>query len=392
MRKYEPIDPSKTSEKSSEAMHYGILMRGIFMICLLCFLVYMASGFVSNYSSFFSSILKRNEGIKCGVNTYPSGNLEGSKLGGLFCRYICLEKGPITVGSEIDADFCEQLKRLYDMKSGVKQKVLKEKHRKYHEVVHSKKGTARMSLSEFIKESDRALNERSKWITSDCLRNAHPRLSGLSDKRLRAATEIMKGVGATELTAFGLTEIMPSNSGKTNVRVLNFTLKKAGVEFVHSIPSLGDSEYSFGLWQFTSYAISEVGSNRKGASLLNPCLGESMKIPKDVSELKGDDHVVATWLFATINVALWIASLDENQFSELKYRMNSNNDLFRLNMLQLIALSHHRQDKASSAGKSWLNSPDSFGRLEDFADSSITDYAEKTKNNYLALKNGYSSR
>lgn len=121
------------------------------------------------------------------------------------------------------------------------------------------------------------------------------------------------------MTAYAMTELMPTEHGPTNVRIMDFLLQNAGKSYLDSVPALGDRELSFGPYQFTAHALRQSDGKRQpdhGASLMDALL-ERRVLPPNVASLRGDDHYRAAYLFALYNLTLLVKDFGEKESERL---------------------------------------------------------------------------
>src|SRR5258708_4726126 len=165
----------------------------------------------------------------------------------------------------------------------------------------------------------------------------------LDDNHLALLKSITRALKPKHLTAYALTELMPSADGELNKNVMEFLLKSAGSRYVYSIPSTGDDEISFGPYQFTKKA--------PGTWKVNGALSESKRIPDHVAKFRGVAHHKAALLLAIYNLGCLIKQLNQREFKVLHEKWRDHITA----ITQFIAVAHHAPGPARSSAKRWLD-------------------------------------
>jgi hypothetical protein len=166
----------------------------------------------------------------------------------------------------------------------------------------------------------------------------------------------VRGITAEHIGGYGLTEIMPrTKDGRFNAAMLDHLFRNAGIEFVMSVPALGDPLGSKGLFQFTWMGHSNSPQRgRQGAAHLNTFVPREFKIPESVigpMGLKPNDHDRAAYYFATYNIVNLVAKLDNKQRHALNRTVNEG----RIDeVAEFIATSHHAQGSVRRFARRWL--------------------------------------
>ncbi len=192
---------------------------------------------------------------------------------------------------------------------------------------------------------------------------------------------IARSISERDILAYGLTELMPSDKGELNLQVLEIMLRTDGKEFIEGIPALGDTLVSFGPYQFTYLALRHTPGQITETCVVNLALPKSRRIPESVAKLRGDDHYVAAYLFATANVANLVHALNDRQFDVLSKKWKS----CWPSVVQYIAVSHHGPSAAKRFAKAWLND-NCRKEYAAYCDGRYRLYAAKAAANYRALK------
>ncbi len=313
--------------------------------------------------------------------TYNTGPLEGHtfKPNDLFAFFTGIEG---KVPPKVVINYFEQLKLLFRKKNDfvqrhhrpkvafkqVEDELLKE---------YSQKPPERMNITTYQKSVASAIELVNKNIV---WKEVQERMH-LDADQLKILREITGSITAKHLTAYALTELMPSMDGNLNKDVYEFLLGGAGARYIYSIPAIFDDSLSFGPYQFTSGALMDAGDNNPiGASKINCALPEQCKIGGSVSQLRGSDHHIAALLFAMHNLARLIKKLSRKELENLKSTWHNN----IIGITQFIATAHHLPKPAFSSARRWLDA----GAKKPFEIScskSIKEYALKTKSNLAAL-------
>lgn len=305
--------------------------------------------------------------------TYNTGRLEGRVLADLYTAYTGISG---KVPAKVSIDFHRQLKSMWvrkEKRSG--QNSVVKKTSELLQKSYVEQAPTRMNLKEYLNWVDGILSEVKRSMNWELL----GQIKGLSTQERKLVKEIAKSIDGRDLIAYGLTELMPSRDGKLNYLVLDFLLKNAGLEYVDRIPAMYDPKTSFGLFQFTEYALYDVpGKPKRGASIINQALPEEQKIPGSVSKLRGAQHYKAAFLFMIEN----IANLANRRYNSLNSTwQNNKNDL-----VMFTATAHHMPVPALGAARRWL---DNNARLAFYISCGrhLRKYALKTKANLEALQN-----
>lgn len=227
--------------------------------------------------------------------TVVTGSLAGMKLGDLYGDYL---HGGGSVPDTIIVNFHDRLSAMWDKKLKRFPKSPGVVSRTGKEVLEDYQFRTLVTLEEYRSHVDRISDELHSSIDwKEVGKNR-----ALDKKELNQVKDVMKNFRGNEMLSYALAEIMPTTRGDINVSMFDLLLQNAGREYVESIPAMGDSRTSFGLYQFTSYAIYDTPERKEAASELNTCLPSGICIPGSVKYLRGDDHHRAAWLFALANI------------------------------------------------------------------------------------------
>lgn len=312
--------------------------------------------------------------IKFGEIKINTNELAGKKLGGLYKHYLGLEDS--IVPKILKVDFEKQLKTLWQMKeekSGLTRPAEKTRDNLFEE--YNKKRTG-MDLEMYKNEATSSVEN----VYNNLNWEKAGKKFKLNENKIDLLKEFAKEIKGSEILAYSLTELMPSDTGEINVKILDLLLKNAGREFVESIPAVYDHYTSFGPFQFTHYSIFNDGKKREGASKLAEFLNID-NFPSSVTNIRGNQNFEAAYLFAIYNLILLIKSLSSANIEKIKKYWNKNED----DLIQYIATAHNKPADARKAARRWIDND-----LK--SDYSISCkkipllYAKKTKSNYKAIK------
>jgi len=309
-----------------------------------------------------------------GVVEFASNNLAGSRVGKLYQLYLGIESNIIP--ETLLTDFDSQLSKLWQMKEDVSGLKNVAEEARWQLIEEYSQARTPVTLKAYQTNIDQIANRTYQSINWQRM----CRERGMKTRNCQTLQKIAKTIGGRELLAYGLTELMPAAEGRLNVLVLDLLLQNAGREYVESLPAIYDSYTSFGLYQFTQYAIFETPTEIRGASIVSTYLPVVEQIPGSVSKLRGDDHHKAAYLFAVRNLMRMIHRLNDRQLSTLESGWAHSDD----EITQYIAVAHHSPSNALLAAKRWLDN----GMKYDFSvsvSSRYLAYAKKTKVNYEAL-------
>jgi hypothetical protein len=249
---------------------------------------------------------------------------------------------------------------------------------------YDSKDPGRMSIAQYVAQADET--SRSLCRSLDWARAGHGYFHGL----LGIGTNIQKEnllrnmacqIGGRELVAYSLTELMPSEiDGAFNRDVYDLLLRTAGRRYIESVPAVYDHMISIGPYQFTSYALYDNGRDRRGASVPNQYLPETLRIPANVIGLRGNDHFKAVWLFAVDNEAHLLRKLNSHELSVMERGWRS----YRSDLMVYVATAHHLPAPAISAARRWLDH-DAHQPYYRSCATGLGRYAIRSMNNYRVL-------
>lgn len=315
-----------------------------------------------------------------GPHTYQTGPLAGRMVVDLYATYIGYSgRGPLP--ATIQVDWQQRLERLWEAK----------RHRAHDNPVvrqteplilaeYASHDPGRMSIERYREIGQQEANRL--WGQMDWHKVGESYFrgqNGVNKRKLKLMRRIAENIGGKSLTAYAMTELLPSNDGQFNRNYLNFLLQNAGRRYVESIPAQYDRYTSFGPFQFTSFAVFHTPRGCFGASRMNQCLRQSA-IPGSVMLLRENDHFRAGYLFALHNIAILVRRLNDQQLGTLEQVWQNN----MVELAQFAATAHHLPEPAFDSAERWL---DNWARTpyRFSCGSTLQAYAVKTLNNYRAL-------
>lgn len=312
--------------------------------------------------------------------TYPTGVLAGRPADDLYSHYLGSDGGRLP--ETITVDWNDRLKYLWEQKikrSKGNAVVVRASREVRHEYRTLNPGT--MRLRDYRKIASNDARRTYNSLNWDVVGRLYfTKGKKLNQRKLKLFKAVAKSIDGRELMAYMMTELMPSMDGGFNRDFMSFLLRYGGRRYVESIPAIFDPKTSFGPYQFTEYALYDVGGERRGASVLNQALPASMKIPGSVIKLRGDLHIRAAYLFALDNIARLIKRLNDKQLATFEriYKRSARD------LVQFIGVSHHAPGYAPKAALRWL---DNGGRAAFSVSTAyrFKMYARKTSANYDAL-------
>lgn len=308
------------------------------------------------------------------IFTCSSGCLEGHACSDLYAMYLGI-RPKSTIKDSIFINPYQVLGKMWDKK--VKKSpspVVRETRKK---LLLDYTATNQCSFDSYTKRITEVVSEVREDIDWEILRKS----MRMSDRESYLARDIVSAFDGRDMTAYIMTELMPSADGQFNRQVLNVMLMTGGSEFVERIPAIGDRKTSFGPYQFTEYALFHTPKEMRGASVVNAAIkNERSKIPGSVSKLRGDDHHRAAYMFAVYNVCHLVKILNKRQFTTLERRWKSNQD----DLFIYCATAHHAPAHARTAAKKWLRADVKYP-FEHSCGKSILGYAIKTRANLRAI-------
>lgn len=310
---------------------------------------------------------------------------EQSGVGGVVAKYFGLAPGAYPP-ERWQPDFSKALASLWEEKAKrfpKKEKLIGDQGKKQATDYRDQymRGAHRpMSITQMVDTCARVAQGNMQSIVWDglCTKN---QISSQQDRLYK----LCERIGGKELTAYSMTELMPSDHGALNVDLYDLLLREAGAHFVIRIPALYDEYLSFGPFQFTQFALFSTEDEKRGASLINDFLPKEKRIPGSVTKLETlEQHAQAAHLLAIHTLVRLLQSIeDQHLFHVLDHTVGS------IGITQYIATAHHAPQPAITAFLSWLRA-DAKGKHSihfpsDNRGQSLAMYAKKTNHNLLAL-------
>ncbi len=290
--------------------------------------------------------------------TVSTGELAGNTFSDLYAAYLGIPSGTV-VPKTLHVDFKENLATLWREKFDLPERSHNE-HDLRRQLQFLKEHHNLMNLAEYLYLSYDV--EKSNTTTLSAYRNDISQavdnaravfdatLSGTLDSSAHKdifserQTFLMKEMGdsltADTLLSISLTELMPSNDGRTNVQVFGFLLGNAGVDFVDRIPSVHDMLESFGPYQITPSALGEKSAGSWAAQVLNALPDGFM--PRSVDGLLQDKEHTAAYALAMLNIVQFVGTRNSAQLRCLSDVMRTLPPQQRAQaILSFVATAHH---------------------------------------------------
>lgn len=341
-----------------------------------------------------------------GPQVYDMGVLAGRGVGDLFCDYLNVAKGT-KLPQRLKIDFEQANWRLWTRKAEVvgRKKPAWVENTKYGGAVYTqlyqseRETMSGMSLEDFITKTDSVIqdvNQSLNWEQLNKIEFNEEKFTHLTDSDVQLVKQLAERISGTMLLAFSITELMPAlNDHKINVAMYRFLLKNAGTAFLRSIPALYDVYLSAGLFQFTSFAVYDVGEkDKRGASAINVLLPKEKRIKGSVVKLRTDEEQMkAAQLFAIRNLAYLIEGIRNPNLKTYDPKKTEARIQTLLNhagsldvaILQYISSAHHLPGDARTAFIKWVDRGFS-GSHADLASAGIRNYIKKSHGGYQELE------
>ncbi len=313
--------------------------------------------------------------------------LRGMKLGNLNAWYLGVQG---TAPEFEQINFVENLGDLWQRK--LARGATPATQKSYQEVVARYQAGDRglKTLPEFVAEADNEIKAVHAALDYNSLCqewDERVRTSQAKEKHYLSADgcsllkDIAAQISGRDLVGYGMTELLPSRNGDVNVQLMEVLLQNAGSEYLNSLPALGDSMFSFGFYQFTSYAIRHDASGAEGASMINLYVDKSAHLTTgSVMGLKGTENHRAAFMFAVYNIANWIRFSKPEERSKLRRLYRGNMD----QVAQFMAVAHHLPSPAIRQARQWVKHGGEKSLVE-YLGPELTIYANKTRENRAAL-------
>ncbi|MEA4910974.1 hypothetical protein SDC9_08011 [bioreactor metagenome] len=315
-----------------------------------------------------------------------SEEMVGRKVGELFKDYLNIESD--TIPQTADVDYFTGILNLWHKKVNRENtsEATKDNAGKVLQTYYENKDLS--NLKNFQKDISRSI----KTVNENLDREKMGEHFKFNEKENQVLKDMSELISSENLLAYGMTELMPSiEDGKFNKEVLSFLLENAGKNYILSIPALHDKYLSFGLYQFTSFAVKSDTDGKDGASVINDFLKKEHQIPGSVSKLKEDDHHKAAYLFSIYNLARVLRQGDLNSFEKF---LNQKSEKEKKEIISIyIATAHHLPAPSRTAFINWLKVQNSgvkgYIDILNKNNEALKQYAIKTSNNLSALDKSY---
>jgi hypothetical protein len=338
-----------------------------------------------------------------GPRVYDMGKLAGKGAGGLTALYLNMKSGSVIEKKET-IDFTKGVTNIWDAKVNVVKekkpgwadntKRAKEVFVKTYETRQHK--NEKLSLRELTDRMDAGIqevNQSINWENFNTLKFTEVNFTNLTENDVELVKRLSEKIDGTMLMAYVMTEIMPAlKDHKFNVELLEFLSQNAGSLFLICLAAMGDPYLSNGPFQFTSFAVYDVGAkDKRGASAINMLLPKEKRIGGSVLKLQTiNDHIKAGQLFAVYNLGAFLSGIRRNKKApkadQLIAAMWQHLDTLDEDViLKYISAAHHLPGNARTALLKLVNNGFQKDFL-DFADSDIKTYAKKSAGGHAALK------
>lgn len=194
-----------------------------------------------------------------------------------------------------------------------------------------------VSLDQFIALSEYVVRKTEKDIS-------HYN-GGLNAEQQKIFNILKKDISWKSLVAYAMTELCENKeSWETNKQLFDLVLQNAWIEFLALVPAEYDPKTSYGLYQFTEYALYDAPDGKRWASIVNKQIADKEnKLPGSVIDLHArEDQTKAAYLFGLHNFIFALKNLNDQQVKKLLEHHDTDPDAFMNNMTQLMAMCHHR--------------------------------------------------
>ena len=232
-----------------------------------------------------------------------------------------------------------------------------------------------MSLQEFIKQTNKIVGDTNE------LTNAYDWWLKWDKKVLFDA--IRNNITWECIVAYAMTELCENKEDwEFNKELLDLMLRNYWANFIAKIPAIYDWKTSYWPYQFTEYALHDVGNDVRWASIVNRVVPKEDRIPWSVIDLsRWQDQTKAAYMFAIQNISTAVRKLTDQQAKDLLSYYNSNKKNFMNNMTQLIAMCHHLPVDANAL-KKWHEDKHKY---DIYKYGKAQTYGKASKNNFTSL-------
>lgn len=333
------------------------------------------------------------------IKTVKMGELSGREMGNLNTLYTGIDgKAPTTAR----INYLANLERMYQSKlkidgvSGATKKAAPEIISRY------KERRTLTNLSTYTSDIQSRINANISDYDFDGLCSQLKVDFKGGTEGCKLLTAVAPKITGEHFVGISFTEIMPKQKeGLFNARLYDHLLRTGGIEYISSIPALGDTYLSVGGWQFTSFAVRVDASGAHGASIASRFAAKEHQIPDSVVLLEREDHDRAAFFFSLYNISNLIGCplvpTKKNPGPEDWKRdcaTKAERAAFRKlistpegvdQVAQYLAIAHHNPTWARKRTRTWLGKG-MPGNLRDHQGPKLTIYARKTHNNLLGLR------
>ena len=291
-----------------------------------------------------------------------TGQLAGHTVNDFNTRNILGVQGIIPQAT-LEHDYQAQLRHLWQLKE-INSGATPQARRLGEQLIseYNQETATKMSLDEYVE----GFNQTIQRTEVDWRRLQATKLFG-QPQRLPLLQELARSVDAKDLLAYQVTELVGTGDGERDVAALDYVLRRAGREYVESIPSTGDALASFAGSQITSLAVKEINRTQNTQFSLE--------------ELRADDHHETAYRNSVIHLADLVREAPNEEI--LHTLTTTNRDV----LATYLAVANYRPVNARKAMREWMKNPQSklSFYLEDNGRIKAHEYANKTFSNLEAL-------
>lgn len=303
-----------------------------------------------------------------------TGKMEGKTVSDLYACYLGVAN-QTKLEKSLDIDFSKNLTVMWEKKK--KRSPSPVVDEATDKLIVAYTNPTKMTFEQYSDHINTVVTNLKNEIDWDCIK----RKFKFSKKELALVKNISMSFTGRDMSAYMMTELMPSSNGVFNADMMDLLLKYGGREYVESLPAMFDEKTSFGPYQFTEYAVFSTPKETRGASIINCAVQDSaQKIPGSVIKLVGDDHHRAAYMFAVYNICVLVKGLSLKERKTLDANWRSNQD----DLFLYCATAHHLPAVARTSARRWIDNKCKFS-FEQSCSSRIVNYAKKTRNNLRAI-------
>ncbi|MEK7093159.1 MAG: hypothetical protein AAB927_01610, partial [Patescibacteria group bacterium] len=211
-----------------------------------------------------------------------------------------------------------------------------------------------------------------------------PQFKNLDMEQMKLVKDMVGSMTADTMLSYILTELMPTTGKDTQLPldVMDVVLRYYGRDYFHLVPARHDPDpelLSFGAYQLTphvlqeKYRIGKKGAREEdfqGASVINKLLPPAQKLPADLTDLKGNQHHVAAYLFAVYNIAYGVRLLGPERSKAL----NAAGAFIPAGFAEeFLAAAHHRPADAIDAFKIYTDAVVAYAKAPEAERARLTE-------------------